>query len=112
MLQVSQAEVVSNSSIRIHQTCGWPFCRALYIANKIGGNNDGAGTKAGAETKAGAGTKAGPGTSGTIGNVPVSASGSEEGPKTGTDADPGVGITAPLVLSTSAVYIEQGREIL
>ena len=51
----------------------------------------------GAGTKAGSDPKAGPGTSGTNGNVPGSASGSEERPKTGTDAETSVGITAPLV---------------
>ena len=45
----------------------------------------------------GAGTKDGAGTSETNGNVPGSASGSEEGAKTGTDAETSVGITAPLV---------------
>ena len=50
----------------------------------------------------GAGTKAGAGTSETNGNVPVSASGSEEGPKTGTDAETSVGITSPLVCERGA----------
>ena len=59
--------------------------------------NDGAGTRDSAGTREGAGTKAGPGTSRTNGNVPGSASGSEEGLKAETDADPGVGITSPLV---------------
>ena len=46
----------------------------------------------------GAGTKDGAGTSETNGNVPGSASGSEEAPKAGTDAETCVGITAPLTL--------------
>ena len=48
-------------------------------------------------TRDGAGPIAGAGTSGTNGNVPGSASGSEEGAKTGTDAETSVGITAPLI---------------
>ena len=44
----------------------------------------------------GAGTKDDAGTSETNSNVPGSASGSEEGPKAGTDAETSVGITAPL----------------
>ena len=57
---------------------------------------EGAGSNEGAGTRDDAGPIAGPGTSGTNGNVPVSASGSEERPKTGTDAETSVGITAPL----------------
>ena len=58
--------------------------------------NDGAGPNEGAGTRDGAGT------SETNGNVPGSASGSEEGPKAGTDAETSVGITAPLVCSGGA----------
>ena len=53
--------------------------------------NDGAGPNEGAGTRDGAGT------SETNSNVPGSASGSEEGAKTGTDAETSVGITALLV---------------
>ena len=53
----------------------------------------------------GAGTKDGAGTSETNGNVPGSASGSEEGPKAGTDAETSVGITAPLFSYVLVIHI-------
>lgn len=54
---------------------------------------------------------AGAGTLEPNGNVPVSASGSEEGPKTGTDAETSVGINVShLVTPTRLLRPTPGRE--